>query len=71
MAKGTPPQAVEEMRRAFVAVAADKEFQAEYERVVKVQAEMVSAADGQAILASMSKVKPETAAVLKEMAGGK
>jgi hypothetical protein len=66
MPKGTPPQAVEEMRRAFVAVAEDKEFQAEYEKIVKVKAEMVSAKDGEAILASMKNVSPATAAVLKD-----
>ncbi len=71
MPKGTPPQAVEEMRKAFAAVAEDKEFQAEYQKIVKVKAEMVSAKEGEAILASMKNVVPATAAVLKQFAGSK
>lgn len=71
MPNGTPPEAVAQMRQAFAAVAADKEFQEEYQKIVKVKAEMVSADDGQAILSSMKNVKPETAAALKKLAGSK
>jgi hypothetical protein len=68
MPKGTPKAAVEEMRKAFVAVSQDPEFKAEYKRIIRIEAEMVSAQQGEELFASMSKVKPETSDVLKKVA---
>jgi hypothetical protein len=68
MPNGTPKAAVEEMRKAFVAVAEDKDFVAEYKRIIKIEAEMVSAEQGEALFASMNKVRPATTAVLKRVA---
>ena len=68
MPKDTPKEAVEVMRKAFVAVSEDKDFKAEYKRIIKIDPEMVSAQQGEALFASMRNVKPETTAVLKRVA---
>jgi len=68
MPKGSPKEAVAEMRKAFVDVSEDPAFKAEYKRIIQIDAEMVSAEQGQELLASMSTVKPATSAVLKRVA---
>lgn len=68
MPKGTPKAAVAEMRKVFVDVSQDPAFKAEYKRIIQIEAEMVSAEEGEALLASMTKVKPETSEVLKKVA---
>ncbi len=68
MPQGTPAAVADEMRKAFVAVGNDKEFQAEYLRVIKIEPELVSASEGKALLDSMKLVKPETREVLKRLA---
>jgi tripartite-type tricarboxylate transporter receptor subunit TctC len=68
MPKGTPNAAVAEMRKAFVDVSEDKDFRAEYKRIIKIDPEMVSAQQGEELFASMRKVKPETSEVLKKVA---
>lgn len=66
MPHGSPKAAVDEMRKAFAELATDQAFQAEYEKLINVKAEMVSAADGEAILAKLDKVDPAAVAALKE-----
>lgn len=68
MPRGTPTQAVAEMRKAFVDVSNDPAFKAEYKRIIKIEAEMVSAEQGEELFASMTKVKSETTEVLKKVA---
>lgn len=65
MPHGAPKAAVEEMRKAFADLANDQAFQAEYERLINVKADLVSAADGEAILAKLGKVDAATVAALK------
>jgi tripartite-type tricarboxylate transporter receptor subunit TctC len=69
MPVGGPKDAVEEMRQAFAKTGADKDFIAEWNRVIKDPPEMTSAKDGQELFAQLEHVKPETKAALKKAAG--
>jgi hypothetical protein len=69
MPVGGPKEAVEEMRHAFAAAGADKEFIAEWSRVIKDPPEMTSSKEGDALFAELANVKPETKAALKKSAG--
>lgn len=64
MPPGTPPEAVAEMRKAFAALASDKEFLEEYARIIKEKAELTPAEEGQAILDRLRSVRPEIKAAL-------
>jgi len=67
--KPSPKEAIDELRKAFVELASDPKFVAEYERVVQVKPEMVSAEDGQALVDSLNHIDPAVKASLKEVAG--
>ena len=69
MPVGGPKEAVEEMRRAFAAVGADKEFIAEWPRIIKDPPEMTSAKEGEELFASLTQVTPQIKASLKKAAG--
>jgi hypothetical protein len=68
MPPGANKTAIAEMRKAFVDISEDPEFKAEYKRIIKIDAEMVSAQQGEELFASMGNVKPETSEVLKKVA---
>jgi tripartite-type tricarboxylate transporter receptor subunit TctC len=67
--KASPKAAIDELRKAFVDLIADPAFVKEYERVVQVKPEMVSASDGQALVDSLSHIDPAVKADLKKVAG--
>jgi tripartite-type tricarboxylate transporter receptor subunit TctC len=69
MPGGSPKPAVEEMRKAFVAVGKDKDFIEEFERVIKDPPEVTPAEEGQEVLDKLSSIKPEIKATLKHEAG--
>jgi len=68
MPPGTPKAAADEIRKAFFAVVEDKEFQAEYQRIIKVKADLVGQAEGEALLNSLKTMKPATTDLLKKLA---
>jgi len=68
---GSPKAAVDELRKAFAALATDKDFVREYERVIRTKPELVSHNEGEAILSKLNGVDPKAVAVLKEVAGMK
>lgn len=55
----TSPEAVKEMRAAFVALFQDREFQADYKRAVRTEARLVRGEDGEKIMARLGEVRPE------------
>jgi len=69
MPSGSPKEAVQQMRAAFVAVGKDKGFIEEFQRVIKDQPDVTSAEEGQEVLAKLSSVSPEIKATLKHEAG--
>jgi tripartite-type tricarboxylate transporter receptor subunit TctC len=71
MPPGTPDEAVRQMRQAFDALAIDREFLDEYERIINTKAELVSAKEGEAILARLRDVPAEVRAALKEVSNVK
>jgi tripartite-type tricarboxylate transporter receptor subunit TctC len=71
MPPGTPEEAVQQMRAAFEALRDDKEFLDEYEHVIKAKAELVSAKEGEEILARLSEVPAAVKAELKRVANVK
>jgi tripartite-type tricarboxylate transporter receptor subunit TctC len=69
--KTSPKAAIDELRKAFAELPNDPAFVKEYERVVRVKPEMVSAADGQALVDSLSRIDPAVTTSLKKLAGTK
>ena len=68
MPAGSPKAAVEEMRQAFAATGKDKEFIAEWMKVIKDPPEMTSPKEGEELFASLAHVKPEVKETLKKAA---
>lgn len=66
--KGAPQASLDALRRAFAALEKDAAFQSDYEKLIKVKAELISAQDGQAMLESLGRVKPEVAETLRRYA---
>ena len=62
----TRPVAI--MRSAFVELWKDPQFIRDYSKVVKTEPTLVSGAEGQEILASLGKIKPEIKAFLVDYA---
>jgi tripartite-type tricarboxylate transporter receptor subunit TctC len=69
MPAGSPKAAVAEMQHAFAATGEDKEFIAEWERIIKDPPELTSPKEGEELFASLAHVKPEVKATLKKAAG--
>ena len=68
MPQGSPKGAIEEMRKAFAAVGRDKEFQNDYQKIIKVNAEIISVEDGEAAVSGVAKIKPAMIELLKGLA---
>ncbi|MGE3644568.1 MAG: hypothetical protein AB7F96_12005 [Beijerinckiaceae bacterium] len=72
MPKKADPQALAELRKAFLALREDKDFASEYNRIIKSEPSLVSGEDANAILSKMLKETPdEIRKVLKQAAGVK
>jgi len=67
--KGSPPEAVAVLRRAFTAVAADPEFIADYRKITGEQPDLVSAEDVERIFERIRNVAPDVKQVLKDSVG--
>ena len=67
--KGSPQQAVTELRAGVAALGKDEAFLKDYQRVNALPPEMVSAEQGQDVLARLKTVKPEVVSVLKAVIG--
>ena len=67
--KGAPDEAAADLRRAYRALATDRDFVADYERVTKEQPDFVGAEEVQLVLDKMRAVRPEIRKVLKESIG--
>lgn len=67
--KASPEEAIDALRKAFAELPDDPAFVKEYERVVQVKPELVSAADGQALVDSLDHIDPAVKAELKKVAG--
>lgn len=66
MPPGTPHEPIEILRKAFMALATDEQFRGEYEGLVKMRPEFVSAEDGIRILSRLGKIDPAAVEVIKE-----
>lgn len=71
MPHGAPKAAVEEMRKAFAELENDRAFQDDYERLIKVKAQIVSAEEGEHILKRLDHVSPAAVQALKQVVSGK
>jgi hypothetical protein len=71
MPHGAPKQAVAEMRKAFSELENDSVFQADYERLINVKAQMVSAEEGEHILKRLDHVSPAAVEALKAVVSSK
>jgi len=67
--KGTPPEAVQALRRAFAAVASDKDFVVEFTRITGEEPDVVQADEIERIFERIRTVDPEVKRVLKESVG--
>lgn len=68
MPVGSPKAAVAEMQHAFAATGEDKQFIAEWERIIKDPPELTPPKEGEELFASLAHVKPEVIATLKKAA---
>ena len=68
--KGAPDDAVADLRRAWLALAADPDFVADYERVTREKPDFIGADEVQRVLDGMRTVRPELRKVLKDSIGG-
>lgn len=66
---GSPKAAIDELRKAFAALASDQAFVSEYERVIRTKPELVSHQEGEAILSKLNGVNPNTVALLRQVGG--
>lgn len=67
--KGSPQQAVAQLREGVAALGKDQAFLDDYKRVNALPPELVSADQGVEVLARLKTVKPEVVAVLKSVIG--
>jgi hypothetical protein len=63
---GSPPEAQKILGEAFLALSKDKEFIAEYIKIVKAPPDMVTGAEGQKIINTLATVDPKLVSYLKE-----
>jgi tripartite-type tricarboxylate transporter receptor subunit TctC len=70
MPQGSPPAAVAEMRKAFLALAGDRDFLAEYERIIHEKPDITGAEEGQPIYDRLGTVKPDVKAAMAKAVGG-
>lgn len=63
---GSPPEAQKILGEAFIALSRDKEFIAEYLKIVKAPPDMVTGAEGQKIINALATVDPKLVSFLKE-----
>ncbi len=68
--KGSPDEAVEALRRAFSAVASDKEFASDFKKITGEEPDVVRADEIQRIFERIRNVDPEVKRVLRESVGG-
>lgn len=68
MPPGTPPAAVAEMRKAYVALASDEDFKAEYLKTVRVEADLAMPEDAAAVLDKLKAVGPAVVQVIEKAA---
>jgi len=67
--KGSPPEAVDALRQAFDAVARDKDFISDYQRITGEEPDLVKADLIEPLFERMRHVDPEIVRVLKESVG--
>ncbi len=68
---GTPDEAVKALRAAWAAVATDKDFAADYTKVIKAPPNIILAEAAQAHVDAAGKVSPEIVAFFKDLIGRK
>ncbi|MDE0059791.1 MAG: hypothetical protein OXI22_07725 [Defluviicoccus sp.] len=68
---GTPDEAVKALRAAWAAVARDKDFAADYTKVIKAPPNIILAEAAQAHVDAAGKVSPEIVAFFKDLIGRK
>jgi len=64
--KGSPPEAVRTLREAFTAVAADRDFIADYHKITGEEPDLISAEEVERIFVRIRNVPPEIKQVLKD-----
>ncbi|MBI4292653.1 MAG: hypothetical protein HY661_14350 [Betaproteobacteria bacterium] len=69
MPPNAPAAAVEEMRRAFEALAKDPAYIADYEKVVKFKPRFIVGAEGERIIAGLGTVSPSFVSFLRQYLG--
>jgi tripartite-type tricarboxylate transporter receptor subunit TctC len=67
--KGSPQEAADALRQAFLAVAKDPDFIADYKKITGDDPDLIDAAEVERIFERMRKVDPEVKRVLKESVG--
>ena len=67
--KGTPPEAVETLRKAFADVAKDPEFIEDYKKVTGEEPDIVGPAEIEPLFERMRNIDPQIKQVLKEAVG--
>jgi tripartite-type tricarboxylate transporter receptor subunit TctC len=67
--KGVPPEAVEALRQAFMAVAKDPGFTADFTRITGEGADLVSAQEIEPLFERMRHVDPDIIKILKDVMG--
>jgi tripartite-type tricarboxylate transporter receptor subunit TctC len=67
--KGSPAEATDALRKAFVAVAADKDFIADYNKITGEDPDLVAPEEVERIFDRIRNVDPEVKRVLKESVG--
>jgi tripartite-type tricarboxylate transporter receptor subunit TctC len=67
--KGSPPQAVADLRKGFESVTADPDFVADYRRVTGEEPDLVKAAELEPLFARMRTIDPAIKKVLKDSIG--
>lgn len=68
---GTPDEAVRALRAAWEALAKDKDFAADYTKIIKAPPNLIQAAAAQAHVDAAGKVSPKVVAFIKEFVGKK
>jgi tripartite-type tricarboxylate transporter receptor subunit TctC len=66
MPPNAPPEAAEEMRKAFLELKNDPEFIAAYELSVKTKPDMIVGAQGELILNDLDQINPKLLEFIKD-----